>query len=444
MNHRQLQRTVSRCLRTTLYVTLAATAPVQAEDPPFQSLPLTLSTSDVLPRSMLSGEGFSVAEKVSNDGFVNTYTLRTDNYGEMRVVGSDHLRARIQEIKATQALEKLERSDEFAAAAKDSVSGVAKGGKSLVTAPVETTKGAVKGVGRWMGNVGRSVTSDDPHQENVVSTALGHDATKRAYALEFGVDPYTDFEPFQKRLGEVARASTAGGLITSVAVDVATAGTLAGTVVTIGSLADMKEILKDNPPGTLSRINKEKLQAMGVPDHQVDAFLKNYNYTPTGQTLLVEALRRMGDVKGKEIFMAHAASAPDKIVARWMQQAAEMMASFTAKKGAVRIMDLGTESALQTSDGNLVIVIPADYVAWGAVLAEAEQRVSADLEKAGAAKAKELWIEGTVDPVARQGREARGWRVNQSVALASVAKGEKATGGGDASPGVKGATKALQ
>ena len=84
------------------------------------------------------------------------------------------------------------------------------GGKSLVTSPVETTKSTAKGVGRWQGNVGRSITSDDPHQDNALKTALGHDAVKRGYAIEMGVDPYTDFEPFQKRLGEVARAATAG------------------------------------------------------------------------------------------------------------------------------------------------------------------------------------------------------------------------------------------
>jgi hypothetical protein len=209
------------------------------------------------------------------------------------------------------------------------------GGKALVTSPVETSKGAVKGLGRWMGNVGRSVTSKDPHQENVLKVALGHDAVKRAYAIEMGVDPYTDFEPFQKQLGQVARASTAGGLIMSVGADVATEGTMAGTVVTVTSVAGMKDLLMDEPPSTLTRINREKLEKMGVGKTQIDALLKNYNYTPADMTLMVEALTRMGKIKGRDIFVTYATAAPDKVIARYMQQHAEMLANYISRSKAV-------------------------------------------------------------------------------------------------------------
>ena len=138
--------------------------------------------------------------------------------------------------------------------------------------------------------------------ERVVAVrTLGHDAVKRAYAIEMGVDPYTDFEPFQKQLGEVARAATAGGLIMSVGADVATEGTLAGTVVTVTSRAGMKDALMDEPPSTLARINREKLEKMGIGKTQIDALLKNYNYTPTHMTLMVEDLKRMGDIKGRDL-----------------------------------------------------------------------------------------------------------------------------------------------
>ena len=85
-------------------------------------------------------------------GFQNTYTMKTD-YGVLTVTSTDELRARIQEVKATRALEKLERSEEFKDAAKGAVTGMVEGGKALVTSPVDTTKSAVKGMGRWLGNV---------------------------------------------------------------------------------------------------------------------------------------------------------------------------------------------------------------------------------------------------------------------------------------------------
>ena len=71
----------------------------------FQQLPVALVASDFLPKSMLSGEGYTVNERVSNDGFQNTYTMKTD-YGVITASSTDELRARIQEVKATRALEK--------------------------------------------------------------------------------------------------------------------------------------------------------------------------------------------------------------------------------------------------------------------------------------------------------------------------------------------------
>ena len=410
-----------RPLRASLLAALvpwALSAPAFAADAPHQAVPKTLTASQILPKGMLRGEGFSVREKVSNDGLMNTYVVKSE-YGESTVVGDDHLRARIQEIRATKAIEELAGSKAFGDAAKGAVTGSVEGGKALVTAPVETTKGAVKGMGRWIGNVGRSVTSRDPHQENVLSTALGYDAAKRGYALEFGVDPYTDFEPFQKQLSRVARADAAGGLITSLAMDVATEGTMAGTVVTVTSLAAMKDVLQDNPPGTLARINKKKLQDMGLPDHQIDAFLKNYNYTPTQATLLVEALKRMGNVKGREIFIAHASAAPDKPMARSWQQTAEMMANYVAQKEPADIISVGDYPWLRTRKGVVLALLPADYMLWTGELDEAERGAAADIAALSGVSRQEVWAEGTVDPDARRSLEGRGWQVRDNVKLAS-------------------------
>ncbi len=417
---------------------LAVQAP--AADAPHQPVPKTLKASQILPQGMLRGEGFSVREKVSNDGFMNTYVVKSE-YGTSTVVGDDHLRARLQEIRATKAIEELAGSKAFGDAAKGAAAGTVEGGKALVTSPVETTKGAVKGMGRWMGNVGRSVGSRDPYQENVVSTALGYDAAKRGYALEFDVDPYTDFEPFQEQLARVARADAAGGLITSVAMDVATEGTTLGTVVTVTSLAAMKDVLKDNPPGTLARINRKKLEGMGVPDHQIDAFLKNYNYTPTQATLLVEALNRMGNVKGREIFIAHASAAPDKPMARYWQQMAEMMANYVTEKGGrAEIISVADHPWLRTREGVVLAVIPVDYMIWSRELDDAERDAAADIAALSKVSRKEVWAEGAVDPAARRSLEARGWTVRHNVKLATR-ESKAAEVKPITSPGARGAAK---
>jgi hypothetical protein len=74
-----------------------------ASEPSFQSLPVMLSASDFLPEALLTGDNYSVIDRVSNDGFTNTYTIASD-YGEYTVEGTAQLRTRIHEIGATRAM----------------------------------------------------------------------------------------------------------------------------------------------------------------------------------------------------------------------------------------------------------------------------------------------------------------------------------------------------
>jgi hypothetical protein len=387
-----------------------ASSLVSALDEPFQQPPLELIASDFLPKSVLSGEGYAVDERVVNDGAQNTYTIKSD-YGVLTVTGGNELVARIQEIKATRALEELKGSDEFKDAAKGAVTGMVEGGKALWDEPVDTTKAAAKGVGRWLGNIGSSITSDDPHQDNAFETAVGYDVAKRGYAVAMGVDPYTDFKPFQEHLGEVAQASTAGAMVTSMAISVGTAGSLAGTAATVTRLASMQNLLKDNPPATLTRINRETLLAMGIAGYQADALLKNYNYTPAEMTMICESLKWMGDIEGRGIFVAYAASAPDRDVAQFLQHYAEMLADYIATVETGDIVDIS---------GNAWLAFPIDYLAWVEGVAETTGAASEYVAGHGI-KRKELLLKGQVSPQARGALESRGWKITENVRLASPA-----------------------
>ncbi|RLA50349.1 MAG: hypothetical protein DRQ65_09080 [Gammaproteobacteria bacterium] len=392
---------------------------VSALDEPFQQPPLELIASDFLPKSVLSGEGYAVDERVVNDGTQNTYTIKSD-YGVLTVTGGYALLARIQEIKATRALEQLKDSDEFKDAAKGAVTGMVEGGKALWDEPVDTTKAAAKGVGRWLSNIGSSVTSEDPHQDNAFETTVGYDVAKRGYAVAMGVDPYTDFEPFQERLGEVASATAAGAMVTSMAINVGAAGSLVGTAATVTRLASMQNLLKDNPPSALTKLNRETLLAMGIGGYQADALLKNYNYTPAEMTMICEALKWMGDITGREIFVAYAASAPDRDVAQFLQHYAEMLSDYIATVETGDIVDISGNAWLVSRSGSLVGAFPIDYLAWVEGVAETTGAASEYVSGHGI-KRKELLLKGKVSPQARAALENRGWKISENVRLASPA-----------------------
>ena len=389
-----------------------------AETPPFQQLPLQLVAADVLPKTVVSGVGYTIEEHVSNDGVQNSYIINSP-YGELSVTGTEELLARVQEVKATMALAKLEESEEFKDAAKGAVTGMVEGGKALWNEPVDTAKDAARGVGRWLGNVGGAITSDDPHQDNVLKTAVGYDAAKRGYAVAMGVDPYTDFEPFQQQLSEVARAATAGNMVTSVAIKVGTEGTLAGTVTTVTSLAAMKNILKDNPPATLAKINREKLLQAGIMGYQADALLKNYNYTPAEMTVICEALLRMGDIEGREIFVTYATSAPDQQVAHFMAYDAEILTDYVTTVEVADIVSVAGRAWLVSRSGSLVGAFPIDYLAWTEGAANSTAAATRKMQELGL-KRKKLLLSGQFSPQARAALKGRGWELTENFRQSAV------------------------
>ncbi len=388
-------------------------APASQAMPPFQEVPLKLNAALIVPDELMVGEGYKIDPVVVNDGYSNSYALATD-WGETQAISDFRLRQRIQEIQALVVLNAMSQAGVFGDSLKEGVAAPLRGAKDLVTSPVQTSKGAVKGVGSWFGNIGRSITSDDPYQEGAVSATVGWAATKRAFALELGVDPNTDWEPLQQALVSVARAAFAGGITAGVAMDAVTSGTTAGTAITVTSLsADMNQVLLDNPPASLTKINRKRLKDMGIDNAIIDPFLLNYNYTPVAKTLLVEALRRMGDAKGRELFLSYATAAPDRVIARYMQQRAEMMASFHDKAGGANIILVEEFPWQVTRQGALVGVFPIDYLAW----TEEVSAIVRAVERKTQAKVREIRLGGSASPQASQALANRGWTVKERQGL---------------------------
>jgi hypothetical protein len=330
------------------------------------------------------------------------------------------LTIRIHELTALKQMEALEETKVFQDALKKSAKAPLKTAEGVVTHPVDTVSGVATGVGHWFSDVGRSIVSDDPHQPGVLSTALGYAAAKRHFAYEFGIDPYTRYEPVQERLNEVTRVGFAGGLAPKVAFSVVrTVAPVAGLVLVVTSTADtMRQLVRDKSPEELHDINDEKLKEMEVPDSMRKAFLKNPHYNPQEATLLVGELDSMRNVAGREKFIALAAQANEESVARFMRLRAQMMANYYAKvEKSVRIIEVNGAPFLQRKDGVVAALLPLDYVAWTAALWRKESAVSESTKKLPGIKGKELWIEGTVSPMARQNLQSIGWKVRKNAGL---------------------------
>jgi hypothetical protein len=424
----------------TLAVSLLSSASVAADEA-FEQPPLELDAALIVPDELMVGEGYKIDALVVNDGYSNTYRLITD-WGDVEAISDYRLRARIQEVQAMVVLDSMSRAGVFGDALKAGVLAPIEGAKALVTAPIETTTGAVKGLGRWFGNVARSITSDDPHQEGALSSAAGWASTKRAFAVELGVDPHTDWEPLQQGLVSVSRAAFAGGITVGVAMGMATEDTALELPVLLLSMTnDMNQVLIDNAPELLTEINQKKLLEMGIGEEIVDTFLRNYSYTPLEKLLLVEALNRMSGAAGREIFLAQAAAAPDKIVARYFQQRAEMIANYHTQVAETDVVEIADLPIQQTRDGRLIGVFPIDYLAWTADASVIAGVASEFIAQSAEIESGEFWFEGSVSQIARAGLEAQGWTVKERVGLLTGESLQALEGSepGTVSPAVRGA-----
>jgi hypothetical protein len=379
----------------------------------YQQTPIILNAKDVLPKTLLKGENYQVEDEVKNDGLINTYQLSTD-YGPLTVESTAELMIRVTELKALWAMEELDRKGVFGDAVVEGVKAPVKGAVAMVKSPVETTKGIVKGTGQFLTNVGRAFVSDDPDQDNALKVALGYDVAKRQFAYEFGIDPYSDYDPAMDRLGEVARAAVAGGLAPKAALgaidhDLATAMRISGTA------QGMRKLVRDNPPGELRKINEKKLLQMGLDPSLAEAFLDNHRYNPQEETLLVGELESMKEVKGRNVFVSKANVAANKSVALFNRLSAQMMAGYHANVApAIRIQNISGALSLQRKDGVLVFLGPIDQISWTKEVERRLKQIDNGIKKIPGVSGKEMWITGKFDEAARKQFEAKGWKVEEN------------------------------
>jgi hypothetical protein len=387
-----------------------------AQDIPVVEPPLDVKAAQFVPNDLMAGANHKVQPTAVNDGFVNTYDLSTE-WGDVKASSDYRLRVRIQEANALKALDDMSRAGIFGDALVNGALAPVEAAVDLVTSPVDTISGAAEGVGRWFGNMADSITSDDPHQEGAVSAAVGWAQTKRAFAVELGVDPYTDWEPLQEALASVARAAFAGGITAKAAMGMATEGTaLELPVLALGLTSTMKKKLVDNPPERLAELHREDLAGLGISEAAIEPFLDNHHYSPMEKLQFVEALTRMKGTEGLEILVVHASSAPDKLVARFMQQQAEMVAKFVEKSPS-SVLLAKKMPLLKTQDGRVVGIFPLDYVIWTQRLATIMQDLTPQIDGEAEASGREMWFEGVVSPETREGMKVNGWTVKEKTQL---------------------------
>ena len=380
--------------------------------------PEILKASEILPPELIEGENYNVNEDILTYGFTNYYTIMSP-VGIFEAEGDDMLRIRIPEIKAIGALHDIKKSKAFGEAAQKAATSSVKGALSLISHPVNTVSGVPKGIGKLFSRVSEMAKgARGDSEESVAKELIGFSAVKRQYAYKMGVDVYSSNEVLQRELNSVSWAGFAGGVGISLATRaVKGASKLAyfsikGTKFIYG----MNKILLDNAPEDLRRINREKLLQMGIKNTVIEEFLRNPNFSPRHETILVHALSKMEGVRNRDKFIRQALFAESELDALVFQQIAEMLYGYHTQVGPIsEIIPLRRIAVGYTADQAVVIALPTDYIYWTERTSLGLGAVTQLQSTERTVKRTELWLTGRLTPRARKEIEETGVIVNERI-----------------------------
>ncbi|GJL77837.1 MAG: hypothetical protein NPINA01_08260 [Nitrospinaceae bacterium] len=394
----------------SVFDTLSQPRVIEGRDSDYENPPI-LKASQYLPPELFKSKHHRVDEKVDTFGFTNRYRIHTD-YFIMDIQGDDTLRKRVQEAHALAAMEELKKTKEFGKAAKNAATAPFSFAKNLVTSPVDTVASVPRGLWRYITRVGEMVQGNrEEAEDNVGKELIGFSESKRKLAYQLGVDVYSTNQALQSELNSIAWAAYSGGLVVS----------LAMTPVRVLSLTKsssrVNQILRDNAPEDLRKINREKLQKMVSREGLIEKFLEHPYYSPRHESILVDALYTMNGTRDIDKFIYRAGSAESFEDAFLFQRIAELLAEYNENISPIKEFVIGPTRGLPmavTQDNKLVMALLVDYGVWSRPAAEWIQELAEANHRVDPNRKIELWITGTLSTLAKGEIEALGIAVTEN------------------------------
>ncbi|MCB2186426.1 MAG: hypothetical protein KQJ78_08420 [Deltaproteobacteria bacterium] len=394
-------------LTITLALALAAGASPAARSAEFENPPV-LQASQILPASVVKGPYHTVNEKVTNDGFLNYYQVRS-KWRNYQVVSNPALKILVAEFPAIAAMEKVDAGDTFAKSVGDSGEKMVKGVKNLFKDPKGTMEGAGEGLGRLFDR-GEEMQRSQPSQyeDSRGKQISGFSNSKRRIAAKFGVDVYSSNPVLQEQLERLAWADYGGGIGLAAATSVVPG--MAGLTITVsGSTRLLNDVIDTTPPAELRIANRQHLLQMGVDPDTTELFINNSVFTPRQQTGVVAALENLSGVADRPLLIKVGNTAHTPLMAGLMAQASLLQTGY--HQNVTPLKDFAPVARVYyatSKKGALVVNLPLDYVIWSARLAGLVQGLE---EKMGPQAPKEFWITGRFSPRAAKELESRGWKL---------------------------------
>jgi len=354
---------------TLVFLPLAALAQFAPPPPGFEDPP-TLVASEILQPEFVAGPNFTVRPPVPTYGGRNGYMIDSE-FGVFEADGNAMLVRRVRELGAIARLREVSRTDEYKNALVTAAKSPVLAAKGLIEHPAKTISGVPKGIWKTLNRAGQSLKEvgerreRSEYEDSSAKELIGFSKTKRALALDLGVDPYSSNEALQRELNGIAWTAFAGKATLKLATLPVGGG--AGVALTATSAAgNFTSALRDQSPSDLRLSNLKALLAMGCTRAAADAFLGNSAFSPTTQTAIVMNLQSLEGVKNRPSFVQLAnSSSTGEGDATFFSETSRLLAHIHSNGTPLaRVEILGQFPLAITHDGRAVVALEWDYAAW--------------------------------------------------------------------------------
>ena len=384
-----------------------------------------LQAKNLLAPDLLQSPLFTVSPQAPVKDFLARFSMRSV-FGQFDAHGIHMFQVRAREILALAQLDKTSKTKEFTEAAAKAVARPVASAANMVLNPVETVEGLPGGVSRLFGRielgaetVAKAATAPDQsggdkaaavtqRVGSITVDALGYEKERRDIARSVGVDPYTTNPVLAKKLTDMAWVAFSGRFAVQAAMSVAVPYSMAMSAVTITN-----STVYDTPPGDLVNNARSIFAATGAGDAQVEALVRNPQYSLSVLTSLAAGVQRLQGVNGLASVVGFAAAAKTQDETRFMAAAVNMLARHHESVQQLSQVSAPGPIIGRSAGGTLIVPAPVDYVAWTQRVAQLAQRE--DLR----APDRIAWISGQVSPRTRKELEKRGWKISESFSIAA-------------------------
>jgi hypothetical protein len=371
----------------------------------------------------VSGKNFKIRDPVHSDGLMHRYVIES-RFGEFEAYGRDALDLRLREIAALTEISETSESEVALKAVARGVEEDVKSVVSVVTNPVDTVLGIPRGIGHLLGGyrarggeladkVKTSGNSDaegngKPSADQAKGLArkyvdryMGLSKAERRWYAKLDIDPYTRNEVLRRAVRRLAKVDSG----VSFGMKFVAAG-----VPYAGEARRALDAIYNEDPAVLRKKRREALASFGLTPAEVERFENTLLLDPTRQQALVDAMKTLEGVSGREELLRTAMSVTSEVEAEVFLRSARLLLHMHARRPIAGIVAGLRLPCAKFPDGRVAVFGAFDAVQWTTEVAGYEGALLDSLP--ADTPAREVWLSGTISPRARAALEQRGWEVH--------------------------------